>query len=104
MLENVKYNLGRKYNFYTTISPGQRSKGGIAVSIRKDIAHKRLNIRTALQMAVLEVYLVGKGKEQYAQYIYFPTDQVTEEDLRHCLEQLPVPIILLGDFNAENPL
>ena len=31
-----------------------------------------------------------------------PTDQVTNEDMRDLLEQLPAPIILLGDFNAHN--
>ena len=33
-----------------------------------------------------------------------PTDQVTEEDMRDLPEQHPVPIILLGDFNAFNSL
>ena len=33
-----------------------------------------------------------------------PTDQVTEEDIRDLLEQLPAPMILLVDFNAHNPL
>ena len=32
------------------------------------------------------------------------TDQVTEEDMRDLLEQLPAPMILLGDFNAHNQL
>ena len=36
--------------------------------------------------------------------IYHPTDQVTEEDKRDLLEQLPAPMILLGDFNTHNPL
>ena len=56
MLGNVKYNLGKEYNFYATISPGQRSKGVTAVAIKKEIAHKRLIIRTTLQVVVLEVY------------------------------------------------
>merc|ERR1711976_637296 len=33
-----------------------------------------------------------------------PTEQVTEQDLIDLLEQLPAPLILLGDFNAHNPL
>ena len=33
-----------------------------------------------------------------------PTDQMTEEDMRDLLEELPAPMILLGDFNASNPL
>ena len=59
MLENVRYNLGREYKFYAKIPPGQRSKGGAAVAIK--IAHKRLNIRTTLQV-VAQVYMAGKRK------------------------------------------
>ena len=62
VLKNVKYNLGREYNFYATVLPGQRSKGGTAVAIRIEIPHKRLNIRTTLQAVALDVYLVGKRK------------------------------------------
>ena len=29
---------------------------------------------------------------------------MTEEDMREFLEQIPAPMILLGDFNAHNPL
>ena len=39
MLENVKYNLGREYEYYATISLGQRSKGKAAVAIKKEVAH-----------------------------------------------------------------
>ena len=40
MLENVKYNLGKKYEFYAKIPLGQRSKGETTVAIKKEIAHK----------------------------------------------------------------
>ena len=42
MVNNAKNNLGREYNFHATTSLDQRSKGGIAVAIKKEIAHKRL--------------------------------------------------------------
>ena len=48
-------------------------------------------------MIALEVYLIGKGKRT-ACTIYLPTtDKVIEEDMR-------APMILPGDFNAQNPL
>ena len=70
--------------------PGQRSKGGTVVAIKKDMTHKRLNIR--------------KGTRTVCSIYQPSTDQVTEEDMRELLEQLPAPMILLGDFNAHNPL
>ena len=83
---------------------GRRSKGGTIVAIKKKITHKRLNIRTNIQVVALEVYLIGKGKRTVYSIYLLPTDQVTEDDMRDLLEQLPAPIILLGDFNTHNPL
>ena len=68
MMENVQYSLGREYVFLCRNST--RPKAGTTVLIIKELSHKRLNIRTTLQVVALEVYLVGKRKKQYAQYIY----------------------------------
>ena len=81
-----------------------RSKEGTAVAIKKEITHKRLNIRTTIQVVALEVYLIGKGKRTVCSIYLPPTDQVIEEDMIDLLKQLPAPRILLGDFNAHNPL
>ena len=48
----------------------QKSKGGTAVAIKKEIAHKALNIKTTLQVVALEVYLVGKRKRTI--YLKYP--------------------------------
>ena len=71
MLENVKYTLGREFKFYAIIPLGQRSKGGTTITIKNEIAHKRLNIRMALQAVALEVYMTGKGKRTICS-IYLP--------------------------------
>ena len=71
MLENDKYSLGRENKFYATTPLGQRSKGGTAVAIKKDITHKRLNIITTIQVVALEVYLIEKGKRTVCT-IYLP--------------------------------
>ena len=48
MLQNVKYNPRREYELYAIIPLGQRSKGGTAIAIKQEIAHKILKIRTIL--------------------------------------------------------
>ena len=50
------------------------------------------------------VYMAGKRKITICSIYLPPRDQVTEEDMKDLLEQLPAPMILLGDFNAHNPL
>ena len=69
---------------------------GTAIAIRKEISHKRLTTRTT----ILEVYVVRK-RTRCSIYLP-PIDQATEEDMRNHLEQLPTPMILLGDFIAYN--
>ena len=96
MLENVKYNLGREYEFYAIFLQGQRSKGGTALAIKKEKVYKRLNIRTALQAVALELYMTGKGKMIICSIHLPPTDLMMGEDMRDLLEQLSARIILLG--------
>ena len=48
--------------------------------------------------------MVGKGKRTICSIYLPPTDQVIDEDMRDLLKELPAPMILLGDFNAHNPL
>ena len=104
MLQNSNYNFGREYEFHSAVPLRLRSKGGTAIAVRKDINHNRLNLRTTLQVVALEVYLVGRGKRTLCSIYLPPTDQITEEELRDLLEQPPALMILLGDFNAHNPL
>ena len=62
MLENTEY-MGMEYESYAAVTPDQRSKGRIAITVREKLPHKRLTISTTLQVVVLEVYLAGKGKK-----------------------------------------
>ena len=67
---------------YATIPSGQRSKGGATVAIKKEISHKRLNIRTTLQVVALEVYMTEKRKKDNILNIstpHRPTDRETYE-------------------------
>ena len=82
ILENFKYNLGREYEFYATILLGQSSKGGTTVAIRKEIAQKKINLRTTLQAVSLEVYISGKGRRTICSIYPSSVDLVTEEDIR----------------------
>ena len=46
----------------------------------------------------------GKRKGTICSIYLTLTDQVTQEVMRNLLEQISVPMILLGDFNVHNPL
>ena len=42
--------------------PRSENKGRTTIAIKKKITHKRLNIKTTIQVVALEVYLIGKRK------------------------------------------
>ena len=94
MLENVKYNRGRECELYAIIPLGQRSKGETEVAIKKGMAHKRLNIRTALQASSSGGLHGKENKKNNMLNISTPTDLVTGEDMRDLLEHLAAPMIL----------
>ena len=50
------------------------------------------------------LHMSGKGKRTICTMYLPPTDLVMEEDIKDLLKQLPASMILLGDFNAYNPL
>ena len=99
MLKNTKYNLRREYKFYATVPPDQRSKGPV-IAIMKEIVHKILNIIITLQVVALDVHPVRKRKRPICSRYLLPADQVTKEDGRDLMEQLPTSIILVSDFNS----
>ena len=102
MLNNNNYSIERRYKLYVSIPLRQRSKGGVAIAIKKEISHKRLNIRTTLQAIALEIQPMGKGKRTICSIYLPPQDTIREEDIRELMNQLPTPIIMMGDFNAHN--
>ena len=65
----------------------KKSKGAATVVIKKEIAHKKINIRT-LQVVALEDYMVGKRNRTICSIYLFLMDQVTEEDMREVIKQL----------------
>ena len=69
-MENNKYNLGREYEFYATTPLRSEKQGKDCSCNKKEITHKRLNIRTTNHPGIaLGVYLIGKGKRPDL-YIY----------------------------------
>ena len=82
--------------------PGQRSKGGTAIAIRKEILHKRLTYRTILQVVAREVYLVGKDNNKLN--ISLPNRPSEGRRQRELLNQLTTPLILKGNIITYCPL
>ena len=92
------FHPGLNYNIFSSAPPaGDCAHGGAAI-----IVHSPLPVVTDLQAVALTVVL---DKQITICSIYLPPHAAfTNADIQSLLDQLPSPFLLLGDFNAHNPL
>ena len=108
-------NIGSSYVFYR--SPpliGVRAQGGTGIIVRKSVNHRVIQLNTVLQACAVQIFttkwitlcslyldpslenrlLDGSGNPRHLEL----------NDLQNLIDQLPQPIILMGDFNAKHSL
>ena len=97
------FNPGLNYEIFCSApAAGDRAHGGAAVIVNKSLQYSVLNIVTDLQAVAIKVVL---GKQITICSIYLPPRSAfSQSDLQSLMDQLPSPFILLGDFNAHNPI
>ena len=102
-LGNYSFNPGLNYKIYNSMPPpGDRAHGGAAIIINKSIQHSVIQLNTTFQVVAIKAIL---EKAITICSIYLPgAVGFTTNTLQNLINQLPPPFILLGDFNAHNPL
>ena len=102
-LGNTNFNPGLNYNICNSVPPpGDRAHGGAAIIVNKAIHHTVVQLNTPLQAVAVRAIL---DKAITICSIYLPgADGFTNNSLQNIIDQLPTPFLLLGDFNAHNPL
>ena len=84
---------------------GQRRHGGTALYISNDYVHDQLPLNTPLQAVACTVRLHGREIDICSIYLPPDIDNTTlEGHLNNIIAQFRHPFLLLGDFNAHNPL
>ncbi|KAG5895980.1 hypothetical protein JTB14_005089 [Gonioctena quinquepunctata] len=81
--------------------PDQRARGGVAIFIRENIPHRAIPLQSPLEVVAIEISYPFKMS---ICDIYLPDSNWTVEDLRNIINQLPQPFLIMGDFNAHNPI
>ena len=88
------------YNKLDTLH--ERASGGSSVLIRNDVIHSPVKLSTNLQAVAVKITLSFVFT---VLSIYAPPNQYIDiKDLEHLLSQINEPVMILGDFNAHNPL
>lgn len=78
------------------------SSGGVAVVVQRSTPCSEVTLQTSLE-AVAARILLDRIITVCSLYIP-PSYQLKIEELEDLVSQLPPPFLLLGDFNAHNPL
>lgn len=92
----------RGYNiFRKDVEPNLRARGGVAIFIQNHLPTRNVPIQSNLQVVAVEIDYPIK---MTIANIYLPNFDWSVEDLKNITAQLQTPYLILGDFNAHNPL
>lgn len=91
------------YNMYSTFSKvDERAAGGSSIFVKDNVIHSTVQLTTDLQAVAIRLSL---DKTITLCSIYIPPNSIIDKaKLKNLTDQLPSPFILMGDFNAHNPL
>ena len=93
----------KNYSLYSTFAKDdERAIGGSSIFIHNNIIHSPVALNTELQAVAVRVSL-EETITLCSVYIP-PNSHLNVQQLHHLVDQLPKPFILMGDFNAHNPL
>ena len=103
MLGDSIFSPGLNYNVFNSPPPtGECAHGGASIIIHNSLQHSPIPLDTPLQAVALSVLL--NRKISVCSLYLPPSLDFGLHDLQSLVDQLPVPFLLLGDFNAHNPL
>ena len=97
--EPIKMKGYKSYNVYSKTAD-DRACGGVSILVNDKVAQKRILINSNIQCAAVRVSL---HKTLTICCIYIPPSQsFAIDDLDHIKNQLPGPVMFVGDFNAHH--
>ena len=101
-LGNSPYNPGLDYVIHKMNPRGDHAHGGVAIIVNKSVQHSHIILNTQLQAIAVRACL---DREITICSLYLPPrHRVTMNEMQVLVNQLPPPLLLLGDFNSHNPL
>ena len=102
-LKESHSNVLRQFNIFRKDRlNSSHSSGGVAIVVQRSVACVEVPLSTALEAAAVRI-LSDRLITLCSLYIP-PNLQLRYEDLESLVAELPHPFIILGDFNAHNPL
>lgn len=86
--------------YYTSTENGS---GGVGIIVKNSFLQRQISINTDLQAVAVSVTIDKKAYTLCSLYIP-PSSYLDQSQLDDLKDQLPSPYIIMGDFNAHNPM
>ena len=105
-LKNSQYNP--KFINYNCIYKNRDAHaGGVAIIIKKNIKYQELTLKPynngILEIQAIKVFTVRNG-EIVVVNLYNPNKDLTENELKHYVNQIGNKYVIVGDYNANTPI
>ena len=101
LLGDTNWQPGRNYKMEKSPHVGGEQNRGAAIFIHASLQYSRLRLNTTLEAVAVAVH----ADRQYTICSLYlsPNTNITKEEVRDLVHQLPRPYLLMGDFNAKHP-
>lgn len=98
---NSSFKLNGFSVFRKDVNPVRRARGGVCICVKENIPAKEHTLNTNVQAIAIQIQYPFKLT---ICNIYLPSFNWHKNDLVQLFNQLPPPYLVVGDFNAHNPL
>ena len=91
------------YHVYHRKLNNDSSPGGVALMVENSLVSSEIDLLTDLEASAARVS-VGKKTFTFCSLYLYPSTNYSKAIIEHLFDQLPRPAVIMGDFNAHNPL
>ncbi|VDI64455.1 Hypothetical predicted protein [Mytilus galloprovincialis] len=92
------------YNMYSTFSKvDERAAGGSSIFVKDNVIHSTVQLTNG-SASSCNSFIIRQNNYIMFDNIFHPNSIIDKAKLKNLTDQLPSPFILMGDFNAHNPL
>ena len=91
------------YTWHTNNVNGQTRRGGAAILIANSVPHHRVTLNTTLNCVAVRLKIDHTHVTALSIYIPPANTNPTPLELDNLIRQLPSPLLLMGDVNAQHP-
>lgn len=101
---NQSVNLKSYTNYRKDRENSNNASGGVAILVHDSIQAQQLDLKTELEAVAISTYIPNLSKVTICNIYLPPNKTFTSNQLDSLIQQLPSPIILVGDMNSSSTL